>query len=183
VAGGAVVLTAGVVAGTLALLSRSVANLAWNPLFDACGVAAVLGLGVIVSALAIDGLADVQPAYTLALGEWSDKGEGASGAPVVERPTLVVRRLFANQERADAYRTRYELKVETSHEVGCLRVEAHAWSVLRVALVSDGCVEEHGGGEGSGSAWSRLASPPDRVNLDVFTSVPEPEIALLASVS
>jgi len=183
VAGGLVVLVAGVLAGLVALTARSLGTLVWNPLFDACGVAAVLGLGVIVSALAIDGLIDAQPTYMLELEDHGDSG--APGRPVAgaTAPTIVVRRLFANQQRPDTYRTRYELVVDAHRELMCLQVEAHAWSVVRVALVCDGCAEEHGGGAGSGSAWSRLASPPRRVNLDVFTEEPELDIELLASMS
>jgi hypothetical protein len=182
-AGGALMVAGVVCGGFMAATAKSLSNLGWNTVFDACGVAVILGLGVMVSAVAIDGLVDRQHVVVVPLQtHGAVSGGTVSGANEVA-PTLEIRQLFVNQQRNGAYRARYELTVHARGAVTGLRVEGRAPSIVRVVMTSDSPVQECDAGTEAAVAWSSVANPPDHLHLDVWTAEPEPEIVIVGSIA
>jgi len=166
----------------MAVTSTSLSKLGSNTLFAACGVAILLGLGVVVSAAAIDGLVDRRHVSVVPLRQAADSEAAERTGAGIPTPVLEVRQLFANQQRGGAYRARYELTIRSDDAVRRLRVEARAPSVTRVVVTGDSPLHGCDMGSGAQVAWSTTTDPPERLHLDVWTDEPEERIDIVGSI-
>lgn len=182
-AGGALMVVGLLCGGVMALTAGSFSKLGSNSLFDACGVAILLGLGVMVSAVAIDGLVDRRHVSVVPLDQSTDGQAPGTTEARLGAPVLEVQRLFVNQHRSGAYRARYELTIHADDTVKRLRVEARAPSITHLSMTGDTPLHGCDAGEGAHVAWSTTTNPPKRLHLDVWTAEPEERIEIFGSIA